>query len=67
LEATTASTLLSFSGQDLLHVALGVGRQPAVGVGLADDGDIARIDCRLQDFLLAATQEVGVRIGGPSP
>ena len=51
-------------GQDLLHVALRVGGQPAVGIGLADDGDVARVDRLLQHLLLAAAQEVGVRVGG---
>ena len=51
-------------GQDLLHVALCVRGQPAIGIGLADDGDVAAVDRRLQDFLLTATQEVGVRILG---
>ena len=51
-------------GQDLLHVALCVGGQPAVGIGFGNDGDIARINRGLQHFLLAAAQEVGVRIGG---
>ena len=50
--------------QDLLHVALGVGGQPAVGIGLADDGDVTRVERLLQYLLLAAAQEVGVGIGG---
>jgi hypothetical protein len=35
-----------------------------VGVGLADDLDVARVDRLLQHLLLAAAQEVGVRVGG---
>ena len=50
--------------EDLLHVPLGVRRQPAVGIGFADDGDCARIECLLQDFLLAAAEEIRVRIRG---
>ena len=67
LEATTASTLVVVGGEDLLHVALGVRRQPAVGVLLADDRDVAAVDGGLQHFLLPAAQEVGVRIGRGEP
>ena len=56
--------LVVLRGQDLLHVALCVGWQPAVGIGFGNDGDVACVNRGLQHFLLAAPQEIGVRIGG---
>ena len=37
----TASTLLLVGRQELLHLGLGEGGLPVVGVGLADDLDVA--------------------------
>ncbi len=67
-DATTASTLLLVGGQELLHVALRVGGQPAIGVGLADLLDLAGIDRgACSTSMLAREQEVGIRIGRRGP
>jgi hypothetical protein len=50
-------------GQELLHLRLGDRGVPVVGVGLADDLDVARRDCLTDDLLVPVTQEVGVRVG----
>ena len=50
-------------GDDLLHVFLGNFGLPAVGVFLAHDLDVALLDRRINDFLLATAQEVGVGVG----
>ena len=63
LEATTRVNLVVVGGQELLHVALRVLRQPAVRVGFADILDLAGVDGGLQHFHLAGEQEVGVRVG----
>ena len=55
--------LVVVGSQDLFHVLLGVGGQPAVRIGLADILDLAGIDGFLEHFHLAREQEVGVRIG----
>ncbi|ENN88048.1 hypothetical protein RHSP_51307 [Rhizobium freirei PRF 81] len=55
--------LVVVGGQELLHVALRVLRQPAVGVSFADVLDLASIDGGLQHFHLAGEEEVGVRVG----
>ena len=55
--------LVVLRGQDLFHIALGIGGQPSIGIGLANDLDITTVDCGLQDLLLTTTQEVGIRIG----
>ena len=52
------------SGQDLLHIALSVGGEPAVRIGLGHDGDVARVDGGLKHLLLTAAEEVRVRVGG---
>mgnify|MGYP003646884983 CR=1 FL=1 len=51
-------------GQNLLHVALRVGGQPAIGIGFAHDLDLAGVNRLLQHFLLTAAQEIRVRVGG---
>lgn len=51
------------SSQELFHVALGDGWLPAIGIGFADNLDIAAIDCCLKDFKLAFMQDIGVRVG----
>src|ERR1700722_9709724 len=54
--------LVVILGEDLLHVLLRVVRLPAIGVGLADVLDLAGLHRRLEHFLDAREQEVGVRI-----
>ncbi len=54
---------VAVGGQELLHVALGVGRQPAVGIGLADVLDLAGLDRTTQHLELARMQEIGVGVG----
>ncbi len=50
-------------GQELLHLRLGDRRVPVVGVGLADDRDVARRHCVTDDLLHALAEEVGVGVG----
>src|SRR3989338_9119699 len=57
----SVNTVVSF-GQDLLHVLLGVGGLPVVGVGFGNDGDVACVNRGLQNLLLATAQEVCVRV-----
>ena len=54
--------LVVVGGQELLHVLLRIGRQPAIGIGLANILDLASIDGFLQHFHLARKQEVGIRV-----
>ena len=54
---STASTLLLSGRQELLHLGLGLGRIPVVGVGLADDLDVARRDRGPDDLVLAARRK----------
>ena len=55
--------LVVVGGQELLHVLLRIGGQPAVGIGLADILDLAAVDGLLQHLHRAREQEIGVRIG----
>ncbi len=55
--------LVVVRGQELFGVALGVGREPAIGVGLADILDLAGVDRFLQHFHLAREEEIRVGIG----
>ncbi len=55
--------LVVIGGQDLLHVLLGILRQPAVGVLLADHFDIAALDRLIEHFELARMEKIGVGIG----
>src|SRR5438552_8458522 len=49
--------------EDLLHVGLRFRRVPVVGVGLADDLDVAGLHGGADDLLHTAPQEVGVSVG----
>ena len=50
-------------GEELLHLGLRLGGVPVVGVGLADDLDVAGVDGLADDVLVAPAQEVGVGVG----
>ena len=63
LEGDHGIDVVVVGGQELLHVALGIGRYPAIGIGLANVIDGAAVERALEHIQLAGVQEVGVRIG----